>query len=178
LHGSAVVVVKYTNRRDSRGWSWMRGTGDAIWVKKRTKKSGQHVQSRPGKSGWPESISARTQPTDQTSIARVYSLNVSITSGARYHLRTGQHWVAQDPRTESERERGGETTEPRRDVFGQERRAVVRHVRRRLRRARQAKVAELYIVGVGVGGARAPCGRVSVRRHSHDSGDIERAGVP
>ena len=45
-----------------------------------------HVQSRPGKSGRPLSISARTHPTLQTSIARVYSLNVSMTSGARYHL--------------------------------------------------------------------------------------------
>lgn len=44
-------------------------------------------QSLPGNSGLPLSISARTQPTLHISIARVYSLKVSITSGARYHLR-------------------------------------------------------------------------------------------
>lgn len=43
-------------------------------------------QSLPGKRGLPLSISARTQPTLQISIARVYSLKVSMTSGARYHL--------------------------------------------------------------------------------------------
>ena len=43
-------------------------------------------QSRPGNSGFPLSISASTHPTLQMSIARVYSLKVSITSGARYHL--------------------------------------------------------------------------------------------
>ena len=36
--------------------------------------------------GLPLSISANTQPTLHMSIARVYSLKVSITSGARYHL--------------------------------------------------------------------------------------------
>jgi hypothetical protein len=65
---------------------------------------GRHVQSRPGKSGWPESISARTQPTDQTSIAHVYSLNVSITSGARYHLRA--HGSALGPKTKGRRGTG------------------------------------------------------------------------
>lgn len=63
------------------------------------------VQSRPGKSGFPESISARIHPTDQISIAYVYSLNlqasntsakanrndmsetdVNMISGALYHL--------------------------------------------------------------------------------------------
>lgn len=43
-------------------------------------------QSRPGNKGFPLSISAKTHPTDQMSIARVYSLKVNITSGARYHL--------------------------------------------------------------------------------------------
>lgn len=43
------------------------------------------LQSRPGKRGLPESISARIQPTLQTSMANVYSLNVNIISGARYH---------------------------------------------------------------------------------------------
>ena len=42
------------------------------------------IQSRPGNNGLALSISARTHPTDQMSMARVYSLNVSITSGARY----------------------------------------------------------------------------------------------
>jgi hypothetical protein len=46
----------------------------------------RNIQSRPGKRGFPLSISARTQPTLHMSIARVYSLKVSITSGARYHL--------------------------------------------------------------------------------------------
>lgn len=46
-----------------------------------------HSQSRPGKRGFPLSISARMHPTLQMSIARVYSLNVNMTSGARYHLR-------------------------------------------------------------------------------------------
>ena len=36
--------------------------------------------------GFPLSISANTQPTLHMSIARVYALKVSITSGARYHL--------------------------------------------------------------------------------------------
>jgi len=45
-----------------------------------------HAQSRPGNMGFPLSISANTQPTLHMSIARVYSLNVSMTSGARYHL--------------------------------------------------------------------------------------------
>ena len=45
-------------------------------------------QSLPGKRGFPLSISASTQPTLQISIARVYSLKVSMTSGARYHLDT------------------------------------------------------------------------------------------
>ena len=47
----------------------------------------RHVQSLPGKRGLPLSISASTQPTDHMSMARVYSLKVSMTSGARYHLR-------------------------------------------------------------------------------------------
>lgn len=54
------------------------------------------AQSLPGNSGFPLSISASTQPTLHMSIARVYSLNVNITSGARYHLavvivRHGRH---------------------------------------------------------------------------------------
>ena len=62
------------------------------------------LQSRPGKSGFPDNISARIHPTDQISIAYVYSLNLSyevinsrpiaknkethvnMISGARYHL--------------------------------------------------------------------------------------------
>ncbi|KAH3668815.1 hypothetical protein OGAPHI_002570 [Ogataea philodendri] len=43
-------------------------------------------KSVPGNNGLPESISARMQPTDHTSIAVVYSWNVSMISGARYHL--------------------------------------------------------------------------------------------
>src|SRR5271156_5363398 len=43
------------------------------------------LQSLPGKRGLPLNISARIQPTDQTSMALVYSLNVSMISGARYH---------------------------------------------------------------------------------------------
>lgn len=35
-----------------------------------------HSQSRPGKRGFPDSISARIQPTDQTSMALVYSLKL------------------------------------------------------------------------------------------------------
>ena len=45
-----------------------------------------YLQSFPGKRGLPFSISAKMQPTLHTSIALVYSLNVSIISGARYHL--------------------------------------------------------------------------------------------
>jgi len=41
-------------------------------------------QSRPGKRGFPLSISAKTHPILQMSIARVYSLKVNMTSGARY----------------------------------------------------------------------------------------------
>lgn len=43
------------------------------------------IQSFPGNSGFPLSISANMQPTLHTSIALVYSLNVSMISGARYH---------------------------------------------------------------------------------------------
>lgn len=46
----------------------------------------QHSQSLPGKRGFPLNISAKIQPTDHTSIAFVYSLNVNMISGARYHL--------------------------------------------------------------------------------------------
>src|SRR6267154_199898 len=46
------------------------------------------LQSRPGNKGFPLNISASTQPTLQMSMARVYSLKVSMTSGARYHLDT------------------------------------------------------------------------------------------
>lgn len=56
-----------------------------IWRFLHSNKGG-HSQSRPGKRGFPLNISARTQPTLHISIARVYSLNVSMTSGARYHL--------------------------------------------------------------------------------------------
>lgn len=52
------------------------------------------LQSLPGKSGFPLNISASTQPTLQTSMERVYSLKVSMTSGARYHLKTNCHsWI-------------------------------------------------------------------------------------
>lgn len=44
------------------------------------------LQSLPGNSGLPFSISAKMHPTLQTSMAFVYSLKVSIISGARYHL--------------------------------------------------------------------------------------------
>ena len=44
----------------------------------------RYIQSLPGNRGLPLSISARMQPTDQTSIALVYSLNVNMISGARY----------------------------------------------------------------------------------------------
>ena len=47
---------------------------------------GGDSQSRPGKRGLPLNISASTHPTDHMSIARVYCLKVSMTSGARYHL--------------------------------------------------------------------------------------------
>ena len=60
----------------------MRTTDEGLW--------GDEIQSRPGNSGFPESISASTHPTLQTSIARVYSLNVNMTSGARYHLHSRQ----------------------------------------------------------------------------------------
>jgi len=72
-------------------------------------KEKEYAQSRPGKRGFPLNISARIHPTDpsghrsrghqfmslrgrsaegdsQTSIAKVYSLKVSMISGARYHL--------------------------------------------------------------------------------------------
>lgn len=45
-----------------------------------------NLQSFPGKSGLPLNISAKIHPTDQTSIAFVYSLKVNMISGARYHL--------------------------------------------------------------------------------------------
>jgi hypothetical protein len=44
------------------------------------------LQSLPGKRGLALNISAKIQPTDQTSIALVYSLKVNIISGALYHL--------------------------------------------------------------------------------------------
>ena len=53
---------------------------------RRQRRETLYAQSRPGKSGLPLSISASTQPTLQMSMARVYSLKVSMTSGARYHL--------------------------------------------------------------------------------------------
>jgi hypothetical protein len=70
------------------------------------------------------------------SIARVYSLNVSITSGARYHLRARQR---RQPLSRAGRHA------PRRDVFGQERAPVVLHVRRRLGGAREPEVAQLEV---------------------------------
>ena len=44
----------------------------------------QNSQSFPGNNGLPLSISAKIQPTLHTSIAFVYSLKVSMISGARY----------------------------------------------------------------------------------------------
>jgi hypothetical protein len=44
------------------------------------------LQSLPGNNGFPLNISARMHPTLQTSMALVYSLKVSMISGARYHL--------------------------------------------------------------------------------------------
>lgn len=44
-----------------------------------------YPQSRPGNNALPLNISANTHPILQISIARVYSLKVSMTSGARYH---------------------------------------------------------------------------------------------
>ena len=58
-------------------------------IKEISRTWGRHSQSRPGNMGFPLSISANTQPTLHMSIARVYSLNVSVTSGARYHLDDG-----------------------------------------------------------------------------------------
>src|SRR5450432_1102528 len=43
-----------------------------------------HLQSFPGNRGLPLNISAKIQPTDQTSMAFVYSLKVNIISGALY----------------------------------------------------------------------------------------------
>lgn len=45
---------------------------------------GNDLQSFPGNRGFPLSISAKMQPTLHTSMALVYSLNVSMISGARY----------------------------------------------------------------------------------------------
>jgi len=53
------------------------------------------LQSRPGNKGFPLNISASTQPTLQMSMARVYSLKVSMTSGARYHLDTTSNVTSQ-----------------------------------------------------------------------------------
>ena len=47
---------------------------------------GRYLQSFPGNRGLPFNISAKMHPTLHTSMAFVYSLNVSIISGARYHL--------------------------------------------------------------------------------------------
>ena len=44
------------------------------------------IQCFPGKSGRLDNISARIQPTDQMSIALLYPLELSIISGALYHL--------------------------------------------------------------------------------------------
>src|SRR3954451_12553768 len=45
----------------------------------------KNVQSFPGNKGFPLNISAKMHPTLHTSMALVYSLNVSMISGARYH---------------------------------------------------------------------------------------------
>ena len=44
------------------------------------------IQCFPGKSGRLDNISARIQPTDQMSMALLYPLELSIISGALYHL--------------------------------------------------------------------------------------------
>lgn len=46
----------------------------------------RYLQSFPGNRGLPFNISAKMHPTLHTSMAFVYSLNVSMISGARYHL--------------------------------------------------------------------------------------------
>ena len=69
---------------DSWWWSEYHAVSGRGCAEKQRK---QYAQSLPGKSGRPLSISAMMHPTLQTSIARVYSLKVSMTSGARYHLR-------------------------------------------------------------------------------------------
>jgi len=96
---------------------------------------GDEIQSRPGNSGFPESISASTHPTLQTSIARVYSLNVNITSGARYHLH---------PRQQA-REHARCIDTPRCHIFGHERTAVIRDVRWRLGRSCEPEITELSV---------------------------------
>jgi len=93
------------------------------------------VQSRPGNRGFPESISASTHPTLQTSIARVYSLNVSMTSGARYHL-----YFRQQTRGHT-----GGINIPRRHIFSHECAAVIRDVWWRLSRPCEAEVTELSV---------------------------------
>jgi hypothetical protein len=78
-----------------RGYRELWKVGDGLMSTGKRRKLGTHhigvatvSQSLPGKRGFPLSISASTQPTLQISIARVYSLKVSMTSGARYHLDT------------------------------------------------------------------------------------------
>lgn len=70
--------------------------------------------------GFPLSISAKTQPTLHMSIARVYSLNVSMTSGARYHLDGASDinvgWAE------------AKLYVPCSDILGHERAAVICHV--------------------------------------------------
>src|SRR3954471_410940 len=77
-----VGVPRTSRMRVSWWWS---GAGLLVLVYD-SRVEGYHLQSLPGKSGLPLSISARIQPTLHTSIALVYSLKVSIISGARYHL--------------------------------------------------------------------------------------------
>lgn len=93
------------------------------------------AQSRPGNSGFPESISASTHPTLQTSIARVYSLNVNMTSGARYHLCSRQQT----------RRCAGYADSPRCNIFGHECAAVVGDVGWRLSRSCEAEITKLSV---------------------------------
>lgn len=46
----------------------------------------ERIQCFPGNKGWFDSISAKIHPTLQISIDLVYPLELSIISGARYHL--------------------------------------------------------------------------------------------
>lgn len=62
------------------------GGGLALISSAEGKARGRYLQSFPGNRGLPFNISAKMHPTLHTSMAFVYSLNVSMISGARYHL--------------------------------------------------------------------------------------------